>query len=114
VSITESLSHGATDLGRFLRTDPDDRVGAGDVRKLELIDAALRILGPFGGGVIKGRHVFGSTDLLKFAVFVPDGQLAELLLSLLLVEGMLRDGGIPLPYETGLPEDGLDGIHLLL
>ena len=81
VGITESLPHGATDLSCFPRTDPDDRVGAGNIREFELIDAGLCIFCPFGGGVIKGRHIFGPTDLLKFAVFVPDGQLAESLLS---------------------------------
>jgi hypothetical protein len=112
VSITESLPHGATDLGRFLRTDPDDRVGAGNIRELELIDAGLCIFGPLGGGVIKGRHIFGPADLLKFAAFVPDGQLADLLLSLLLGDRVFRDGWIPLPYRTGLPEYGPDRIHL--
>lgn len=112
VGIAESLPHGATDLGRFPRSNPDDRVSTGDIRELELIDAGLRLFSPFRGRIIKRGHVPGPADPLELAVIVLDGQLAELFLSLLLGDRVLRNGGIPLSDETRLPENGPDRFPL--
>jgi hypothetical protein len=113
MSITEALTHGSTDERRFTRTDPDDWVNAGNIRKLELIDTGFGILGFFRGWIIKWRHVLCTANLLKFTILILDGQLAELFLSPLGGYGMTGYRRVSLANVTRLTKDRANRIHLL-
>ncbi len=81
MGVTEAFAHNPAYEGSFAGAHPDDRVHAGDIRELELIDAGTGILGLFGSRMIERRHILSPANLLKFVVFISDGQLAELFMS---------------------------------
>ena len=114
MGVADALAHGPADESGFAGAHPDNRVGAGDIGKLELIDTGPGILGRFGGRIIKRRHVLCPANSLKFAIFISDGQLAELFLSPLRGQWMLGYGRVSLADVAGFAKDCADGIHLLV
>ena len=114
MSIADALADRFAEQRRFAGAHPDDRVGAGDVRKLELIDAGLRVLGPLGGRIVEGRHVLGAADLLESRVGVAYRLLLELGATLLGRHRVLGDRGVALADHAGAGEDRADLGHLLV
>ena len=112
VGITEALTHGPTEKRRLPGTHPDHRVDTGDVRKLKLIDAGLRILGLFNSGVVERSHVLCPANLLKGRILVVDGQLTELFQSTIRSQRVFGNGGISLAHIPRLTKEGANRIHL--
>lgn len=114
MGITEPLAHGPANFGGFAGPHPDHGVGTGDVGKLELVDTGPGILGFSDCWIVKGRHVLGPANLLKFVILIPDGQLAEFFLSPLRSYGMPGYGRVSLADVTGVGKNSAKGMHSLV
>jgi len=112
MGIAETFAHGPADLRRFAGAHPDHRVGAGDVGKLELIDAGAGLLGLFLLRVVERRHVFGPADFFKVPILIPDSRTAELFLARLRGYRMLGDSRVSLADVAGVGKDPPEGLHI--
>lgn len=110
--IADTFAHGPAYESGFPGAHPDDRIFTGDVGELELIDTCLGVLGLLLGRVIEGRHVRGAADLCEGRALIVDGQLAELLPSLLGCYGMAGYHRISLADIRRVGEDLPDPLHL--
>ncbi len=114
MGVTEALAHGPTYEGCFAGSHPDDRVLAGDIGELKLIDTGSGIFGFFGRWIIERRHILCPTNLLEFLILIVDGQLAELFPSPSRGYWVFGYCRVSLTDVAGFPKYGPNGIHLLI
>ena len=114
VGVAEPFTHGPAEKSRFPGADPDNRVNAGNIGKLELIDAGPGILSLFDSRVVEGSHVLCPANLIKGCVLVVDGQLADLFPSPIGRHRVFGDCRIPLADIPRFTEKGSNRIHLPL
>ena len=110
VRIAEALAHRLANLGGLAGARPDNRVGAGDVRELETVDAGGRLGGRLRRGIVERRHVGRATDLLGGRIGITSQVHARP--ALLGRHGVPADRGVPLPDIARSREDFPDPLHL--
>ena len=112
MGIAQPLALRRTQLCGFNSFDPDDRVRAGNVGKLELIDASAGLLRRLGLRVIERSHILRAADALEACIRVIDALFAKLGPALFHTHGVVRHRGVSLPDHRRLCEDDLNVIHL--
>jgi hypothetical protein len=107
--VAQALADRFADLGRLARPYPDHRIGAGNVRELELVDAGLGVLRTLARRVVEWCHVLGAADLFERGVGIAHGLFGELRATLLGRDGMLGDRRVALADDA---RSGKDRAHL--
>ena len=70
VGVGQALAFSPADFGGLACLHPDDRVGARDVGKLELVDADCGVFRLLRGGVVERREILAAADLFETGILV--------------------------------------------
>lgn len=114
VGVAEAFAHGPAYFRGFPGAHPDDRVDAGNVGKLKLINADACVFGIFQGRIVKGGHVSGPAEFFEFFVLIPDSKQGEFFLALLRSHRVTGYSRIALADIAGFRKNSADGLHLII
>ena len=98
--IAKPLAHRRAYLRRFRRLGPDHRIGAGNVREFELVDAGGGIFRLLRARIVQRRHILAAADALKPAVCIAVRASGDTRAALLGCQRVFRDGRVALTDIT--------------